>query len=68
MIMLSKGLTDDESTLGQVMGRYRQTTSNYGVGGAVRFLVVGNIGKEERPPWGQLWIKQYLTLPKYWPI
>ena len=30
MIILSKGLTDDESTLGQVMGRYRQTTSNYG--------------------------------------
>ena len=25
-----------------------------GVGGAVRFLVVGTIGQEERPPQGQL--------------
>ena len=28
-----------------------------GVGGAVRFLVVGTIGKEERPPRGQLWME-----------
>ena len=39
-----------------------------GVGGAVRFLVVGTIGKEERPPRGQLWMEQYLTSLKYWPI
>ena len=32
-----------------------------GVGGAVRFLVVGTIDKEERPPWGQLWMEQYFT-------
>ena len=29
-----------------------------GVGGAVRFLVVDTIGKEERPPQGQLWMEQ----------
>ena len=40
----------------------------YGVGGAVRFLVVGTIGQEERPPRGQLWMEQCLTLLKYWPI
>ena len=28
-----------------------------GVGGAVRFLVVGTIGQEERPPRGQLWME-----------
>ena len=39
-----------------------------GVGGAVRFLVVGTIGKEERPPQGQLWMEQYLISLKYWPI
>ena len=39
-----------------------------GVGGAVRFLVVGAIGKEERPPPGQLWMEQYLISLKYWPI
>ena len=39
-----------------------------GVDGAVRFLVVGTIGQEERPPRGQLWIEQCLTLLKYWPI
>ena len=42
--------------------------SHYGVGGAVRFLVVGTIGQEERPPRGQLWMEQCLTLLKYWPI
>ena len=36
--------------------------------GAVRFLVVGSIGQEERPPRGQLWMEQCLTLLKYWPI
>ena len=39
-----------------------------GVGGAVRFLVVGTIGQEERPPRDQLWMKQCLTSLKYWPI
>ena len=39
-----------------------------GVGGAVRFLVVGTIGREERPPRGQLWMEQCLTSLKYWPI
>ena len=39
-----------------------------GVGGAVRFLVVGTIDKEERPPRGQLWMEQYLISLKYWPI
>ena len=39
-----------------------------GVGGAVKFLVVGTIGKEERPPRGQLWMEQYLISLKYWPI
>ena len=39
-----------------------------GVDGAVRFLVVGTIGKEERPPQGQLWMEQYLISLKYWPI
>ena len=37
-------------------------------GGAVRFLVVGTIGSEERPPRCQLWMEQCLTLLKYWPI
>ena len=37
-------------------------------GGAVRFLVVGTIGKEERPPRDQLWMEQYLISPKYGPI
>ena len=40
----------------------------FGVGGAVRFLVVGTIGQEERPPQGQLWMEQCLTSLKYWPI
>ena len=40
----------------------------YGVGGAVRFLVVGTIGQGERPPRGQLWMEQCLTSLKYWPI
>ena len=31
-----------------------------GVGGALRFLVVDTISKEERPPRGQLWMEQYL--------
>ena len=39
-----------------------------GVGGAVRFFVVGTIGQEERPPRGQLWMEQCLTSLKYWPI
>ena len=39
-----------------------------GVSGAVRFLVVGTIGQEERPPRGQLWMEQCLTSLKYWPI
>ena len=39
-----------------------------GVGEAVRFLVVGTISKEEKPPWGQLWVEQYLTLLKHFPI
>ena len=39
-----------------------------GVGGAVRFLVVGTIGQRERPPRGQLWMEQCLTVLKYWPI
>ena len=39
-----------------------------GVGVAVRFLVVGTISKEERPPQGQLWMEQYLISLKYWPI
>ena len=38
------------------------------VGGAVRFLVLGTIGQEERPPRGQLWMEQCLTSLKYWPI
>ena len=40
----------------------------YGEGGAVRFLVVGTISQEERPPRGQLWTEQCLTSLKYWPI
>ena len=39
-----------------------------GVGGVVRFLVVDTIGKEERPPRGQLWKEQYLISFKYWAI
>ena len=39
-----------------------------GVCGAVRFLGVGTIGQEERPPRGQLWVEQCLTSLKYWPI
>ena len=39
-----------------------------GVGGAVMFLVVGTISKEERPQQGQLWMEQYLISLKYWPI
>ena len=39
-----------------------------GVDGAGRILVVGTIGKEERPPRGQLWMEQYLISLKYWPI
>ena len=41
---------------------------SFGVGGAVRFLVVGTIGQEERPPRCQLWMEQCLTSLKYWPI
>ena len=36
-----------------------------GVGGAVRFLVVGTISQGERPPRGQIWMEQCLTLLKY---
>ena len=39
-----------------------------GVGGAVRFLVVGAIGKEEWQPRGQFWMEQYLSSLKYRPI
>ena len=39
-----------------------------GGGWAVGFLVVGTIGKEERPPRGQLWMEQYWISFKYWPI
>ena len=39
-----------------------------GVGGAMRFLVVDTIGKEERPIRGQLWMEQYLISLKYWLI
>ena len=46
----------------------KKVTFCMGVGGAVRFFVVGTIGKEERPPRGQLWMEQYLISPKYWPI
>ena len=44
------------------------TALGVGVGGAVRFLLVGTIGQEERPPRGQLWMEQCLTSVKYWPI
>ena len=37
-------------------------------GWAVRFLVVGTIGQEERPPRGQLWMEQCLTSLKHWLI
>ena len=37
----------------------------FGVGGADRFLVVGTISKEERPPQGQLWMEQYMISLKY---
>ena len=43
-----------------IIGGKMRTISD-GVDGAVRFLVVGTIGKEERPPWGQLWMEQYLS-------
>ena len=39
-----------------------------GLGGAVRFLVVGTIGQRERPPQGQLWMEQCLTSLNYWPV
>ena len=38
------------------------------VGRAVRFLVVGTISKEERPPRGQLWMEQYFTSFMFWPF
>ena len=31
-------------------------------------IIQNNIGQEERPPRGQLWMEQCLTLLKYWPI
>ena len=57
-------LTVDYNTLPDVLYVFEHK----GVGGAVRFLVVGIIGKEERPPQGQLWMEQYLISLKYWPI
>ena len=45
-----------------------QLLLRWGVGGAVRFLVVGTISQGERPPRGQLWMQQCLTSLKYWPI
>ena len=48
--------------------KWRVHFNLYGVGGAVRFFVVGTIGKEERLPRGQLWMEQYLISLKYWPI
>ena len=44
------------------------TATYRGVGGTVRFLVVGTIDQEERPPLGQLWMEECLTSLKYWPI
>ena len=41
-------------------GRDKMAANFLGVGGAVRFLVVGTIGQEERPPRGQLWMEQFL--------
>ena len=32
------------------------------------WIAMGTIGKEERPPRGQLWMEQYLISLKYWPI
>ena len=46
----------------------RTSLKYLGVGGAVRFLVVGTIGQGERPPRGQHWMEQCLTSLKYWPI
>ena len=40
------------------MVQIHQSLREIGVGGAVRFLVVGTIGKEERPPRGPLWMEQ----------
>ena len=52
--------------------RYSRFVSSFnirmGVGGAVRFLVVGTNGKDVRPPRGQLWMEQYLISLQYWPI
>ena len=36
-----------------------------GVGGAVKFLVVGTIGKEEWAPRGQLWMEQYFCVSSW---
>ena len=38
------------------------------VGGAVKFLVVGTISTEDRPPQDELCMVQYLTYLKHWPI
>ena len=59
-----KGLT----VLETLMSYGKAITHTQGVGGAVRFLVVGTIGQGERPPRGQLWMEQCLTSLKYWPI
>ena len=54
---------------GQCRGCWCPSSSpGLGVGGALRFLVLGTIGWEERPPRGQLWMEQCLTSLKYWPI
>ena len=53
--------------LGSILSYVICPINSIGVGEAVRFLVVGTIGKEERPPRGQLWMVQYLISLKYWP-
>ena len=47
---------------------YFNILKNKGMGGAVRFIGMGIIGKEESPPRGQLWMEQYLISLKHWPI
>ena len=70
--MISGWLSDSMVVLVMAVGLCAQITSNdiwwyifclfiTGVGGAVRFLVVGTIGQEERPPRGQLWMEQCVT-------
>ena len=59
---------DGAKPLSEPMLEYYKLDPWDGVGGAVRFLVVGTIGQRERPPRGQLWMEQCLTPLKYWPI